>query len=192
MANPFLRLDGLTRGRLVRSEKDYRFSMSAQRILRCANNATISDGAFLSGVNIGLDNRELLAPFLPVQRNEDGVFASLIRACSVGYLGYLPHMIMHIRTERWNSDSEELVKRAVRSRSGDIIEMIIANYRQLPDRSDACKNMAAFGQWMMEWGRAPLAEFEEMVRMALCQLLSRNLFVYEARLKKYGGYPLLG
>ena len=189
VANPFLRLDGLTRGRLVRSEKDYRFSMSAQRILRCANNATISDGAFLSGVNIGLDNRELLPPFLPVQRNEDGVFASLIRACSVGYLGYLPHMIMHIRTERWNSDSEELVKRAVRSRSGDIIEMIIANYRQLPDRTDASKNMASFGQWMMEWGRAPLAEFEEMVRMALSQLLSRNLFVYETRLKKYGGYP---
>ena len=188
-ANPFLRLDGLTRGRLVRSEKDYRFTMSAQRILRCANNATISDGAFLSGVNIGLDNRELLPPFLPVQRNEDGVFASLIRACSVGFLGYLPHMIMHIRTQRWNSDSEELVKRAVRSRSGDIVEMIVANYRQLPDRRDASRNMDSFGQWMMDWGRAPLAEFEEMVRMALSQLLSRNLFIYEARLKKYGGYP---
>lgn len=189
VANPFLALDGLARGRLVRSESHYRFVMKEQRMMRCASRATISDGAFISGVNIGLDNRQMLPPFLPVHRNEDGVFAHCLRACSVGSIGYLPFMILHLRTQRWNGTTEELVNRAVRNRAGDLIELLITTYQPLPDKSDPVRNTIALGRWLAQWGCAPPSELEEMLRIALTHMVSRQISNLEARMRKYGSYP---
>lgn len=88
--------DGYTFARLTASERAYRRGMAAREIIRSATQRTISDGAFCMTASIGMDNRQLLPPFPPVLRNEDGVFGALLSACFPGsFTGYVPVCIVH-------------------------------------------------------------------------------------------------
>ena len=61
-----LALEGATRERLLRSEAEYRTALREQHVLRAVRRPTVCDGAYCMGLNLGLDNREMLPPFMPV------------------------------------------------------------------------------------------------------------------------------
>jgi hypothetical protein len=91
-----LTLDGDSRARLLASEAAYRHAVARRRVLRGVTRPTVGDGGFCMAMHLGLDGRGLLPPFLPVQRNQDGVFAALVRCCLGGGLfGYLPRAVVH-------------------------------------------------------------------------------------------------
>lgn len=90
-------LEGASLGRLVRA--GYPEGMSAREVGRAVARPTIGNGLFCLGMNMGVDNRELLPPFMPAGRNEDGVFSttldavfpSLLRGFCGGYvIGHRP------------------------------------------------------------------------------------------------------
>jgi hypothetical protein len=92
----FLLLDGASRNRLVRSPEVYRAALTGRRLLRAVSQATVCRPGYSMALNLGLDNRRLLPPFLPVMRNQDGVFAALMRACFPDSLfGFLPWTVVH-------------------------------------------------------------------------------------------------
>jgi hypothetical protein len=92
----YLALPPDSQARLVRSEEDYTAAVVNRQILRTPPRATIARGTFCVGASLGLDNRVLLPPFLPVQRNSDGLFArTLLRCFRDGYKGYLPYAVLH-------------------------------------------------------------------------------------------------
>ncbi len=86
----FPSLEGASRTRLLHSEGVYRHAFVRQQVVRAVLRPTISDGALCMALNFGLDQRELLPPFPPVQRNQDGDFAALLRACFGARLLRLP------------------------------------------------------------------------------------------------------
>jgi hypothetical protein len=93
----FLSLRGASRARLLQSEGVYRYALARQQVLRAVPRATVCDAPYCMALNLGLDNRDLLPPFTPVQRNQDGVFAAILRTCCSGdYFGFLPWMILHV------------------------------------------------------------------------------------------------
>ena len=74
----FLKLDGDSRDRLLRSGSVYQNVLARHQIIRAATGLTITDGSYCMGLNLGIDNRGFIPPFIPVQRNEDGI---LLRPC---------------------------------------------------------------------------------------------------------------
>ena len=62
--------------------------------MRVVTRPTITDSGYCMALNLGLDNRHLLPPFLPVQRNQDGVFAAVLTLCGSGCTGFLPWMVL--------------------------------------------------------------------------------------------------
>jgi hypothetical protein len=106
---------GKSRESLVRSEKDYRFSMSRQLVTRTVNGLTVSDQGWKGAPCEGLDNRQLLPPFTPVERGEDVIFGMLVEFSSSAYFGYLPWMIHHRRTSQHSFRREDLISGATRA-----------------------------------------------------------------------------
>ena len=81
MASPryLLTLTGASRERLVASPDAYRSAFRSREVLRTVRRPTISAGSFCMTTFLGFDNRSLLPPFFPVQRNSDGVFGLLLQ-----------------------------------------------------------------------------------------------------------------
>ena len=87
---------GPSRARLLASEADYQVAARSRDVIRGVAATTICQKGPIIGTWIGLDNRHLLPPFLPVLRNEDGVFGSVLRGCEPwAFSAHLPFAMIH-------------------------------------------------------------------------------------------------
>ncbi|MBZ5714862.1 hypothetical protein [Nannocystis pusilla] len=92
-----LLFDGANRERLLAGDESYRrIITSTRQALRLVRRATVGDGRFCQGAILGLDHRDLLPPFFPVGRYEDGVFRTTLRALDDAALfGHVPSALVH-------------------------------------------------------------------------------------------------
>ncbi len=68
----------------------------SHEVVRCVPEFTVTDKAFFMSGACSMDNAEPLPPFFPVLRNQDGVFATLLRRCCPGrFIGYIPWVVVH-------------------------------------------------------------------------------------------------
>jgi hypothetical protein len=186
----FLSADGPTRARLLRCERDYRQALTRHQVIRAVTRPTVSEGTFCMAVNLGLDNRRLLPPFLPVQRNQDGVFAAVLRGCFAGgFFGFLPWVLVHQSPAPRRRSPEDLWRDAVRVHSGQIIQALVTSFAPGPTKGDAIKTLTALGRSLAEWGTAPAGDFAELVRLLLWNALSRQAALLEGQLQRFGGQP---
>jgi len=92
----YLMLPVTARKRLLSSEAHYRHAIASRQVLRGVSTTLISDSPFCMSFALGLDHRELLPPFAPLGRNEDGIFGLLLkRAFRDGYTAFLPWTVAH-------------------------------------------------------------------------------------------------
>jgi hypothetical protein len=186
----FLSLQGNARARLVRCADVYREALTRMRVVRAVSRAAISEGPFCMAVNLGLDNRRLLPPFMPVQRNQDGVFAALLRACFDGaYFGFLPWVLLHQSPGTRRFAPADLTQGVVCVHSGSILQALVQAFAPGPNAGAGRKNLVALGQSLEEWSRAPQARFEEFTRTLLWSHLSRFASQLDEQLRQYGGQP---
>jgi hypothetical protein len=125
----FLSLHGPSRARLLSSETVYRRALARQQVLRAVTRPTVSDATFCMALNLGVDNRELLPPFTPVQRNQDGVFARILHACFQGGLfGFLPWAVLHqAPSTRWLCP-DDFWRMAAQVSTGQILEALVGSF----------------------------------------------------------------
>ncbi len=185
----FLTMDGNSRARIMRSESDYRFALNYHQVLRSASAATISSGSVITGHNQGFDNRYYLPPYFPLWRGEDMAFGELLGLSRQGaFNGYLPWHILHKPMSPRHYSSEHLRMRASRLSFGAIMEALLQSLKnereRVPDSS-----IEAIGKSLLEWGSAPIAEFEEMLTLMLLRRVSMQMIRLEAELKQYNGLP---
>ncbi len=161
----YLFIDTASQRRLTRSEADYLAAVGSRQVLRAVRRPTISEGTSCIAVNLGLDNRSLLPPFIPVQRNSDGLFARTLRFCfRDGYLGYLPWALLH-DPERPRRQSLEQYWRHVRQmRTADwVIHLMQASGAPYEGLGEAA-SLGRLGAQFEEWGSLDAADFEELLR----------------------------
>jgi hypothetical protein len=186
-----LALDGRSRERLVATEAHYRQTFASRQVLRAVTRATVCDAAFCMALNLGLDNRQLLPPFLPVQRNQDGVFAALLRAGVPDSLfGFLPWLLRHEPPARPPlQSSNNTVWAAGEMPCGQIIQALVQGCAPSPISADSGQNLRTIGRTLGDWGRAPSQEFLEFVRLQLWGQMSRMVVRFRTLLRRSGGNP---
>lgn len=87
---------GATRAVLLQSEEYYRRALVCREVVRVARETAISHGGPCFMGCAGLDNRDLLPPFMPALRGEDGIFGVMVSRLMCGaYFGYLPFALLH-------------------------------------------------------------------------------------------------
>jgi hypothetical protein len=181
-----LGLEGPVRERLLRSEGVYRRAVRQRECLRAASRATVADGAFCMGLNLGLDARRLLPPFLPVQRTQDGVFGAALKVCGEGFFGYLPWALLHRPPGVRAHADDGLWRRAVRVHAGQIVQALVRAFPAPPAPVSMEQALRSLGGWLEELASAPLDDFEEFVRLQVLQNLSRGVAGLEALLRRDG------
>lgn len=184
-----LAVDGPSRERLLRTEAGYRHAVWGRRLLRAVTRPTVGGGLCVA-LNLGLDHRSLLPPFLPVQRNQDGVFGALLQGCFGGCLfGYLPWMLLHDPQAarpapaggRWSHD--------VRLHSGQIIQALVRWLAPAAGGTDGGDRLRVLGKELVRLGAAPQSRFEEAARVVVGAQLRRLAAALEEQLRGYGGEP---
>ncbi len=186
----FLSLDGPSRARLLQSEAVYRQALTRQRVVRAVTQPTICDGPYCMALNLGLDNRDLLPPYSPVQRNQDGVFAAVLRGCFAGSLfGFLPWTLLHRAPVSRQLAPDAFWRGAAEVGSGQILEALIGSFAPGPNRGDTRKCLRGLGQALEDWGSAPPGDFEELVRLLLWNQASRKAAQLDRLLRAHKGQP---
>jgi hypothetical protein len=170
-ATGYLFVDAASQQRLTRSEAHYLAAVRSRQILRCARRTTISEGTSCIAVNLGLDNRSLLPPFIPVQRNSDGLFARVLRRCfRDGYLGYLPWAVLHDPEHPRQQDLEDYWRQIQQTRTPDLISHLLQAADAPQDGSsiqDSLGNAASLrrlGAQLEDWGSLSAIELDEVLQ----------------------------
>jgi hypothetical protein len=164
-ATAYLFVDRESQKRLTRSEAHYLTAVRSRQVLRTVRRTTISEGTACLAGNLGLDSRSLLPPFIPVQRNSDGLFARVLRLCfRDGYLGYLPWVVLH-DPERPRQNALEDYWRHIRQvRLPDlVIHLLQASNAPYDGLGDAA-SLRRLGAQFEDWGSLDAVEFEEVLQ----------------------------
>jgi hypothetical protein len=87
---------GFTKQELAQNESLYRKAFRSREVFGVVRTFTVMHSRFCMTTSLGLDNRDLIPPFFPVGRNEDGVFGALVSMMNPAMLiGHVPTAIFH-------------------------------------------------------------------------------------------------
>ena len=89
------RIPAESRERLISAESQYQLALNDRNCWLGVSRPTLKPRGLISQVT-GLDNRELLPPYIPIERGEDGVFGSTVRfifpnSVCLNYPWAIPH-----------------------------------------------------------------------------------------------------
>lgn len=181
-------LQGQTRTRLVESEIAYDSAFVSREVMRAVNCPSIYHGTQLMSTVLGIDNRNLLPPFMPVLRNEDGIFGYLLSVCfEHSFFAHLPWAILHAAEDR--KYSPQFMKHVADRTFSDILIFSMASCPPRPGHSGGQERLQTLGAYLMEIGTLPLPEFEEFIQLQVSSRFSQLLFTLEQSFKKYEGSP---
>jgi hypothetical protein len=183
----YLALPPDSQARLVRSEADYASAVVNRQILRAPLRTTITRGTFCAGASLGLDNRALLPPFVPIGRNSDGLFArTLLRCFRDGYKGYLPWAVLHDPLPPRAQSLEGAESDAKRIRLTHILRALIVPdaFTQSPD---SAQNVRGLGEELIEIASQPPADFQRAIKGRLVKSAALYLTAIEQAMKAAGG-----
>jgi len=176
--------------RLVSSEQEYAMNLNTRNILRVAPYNTISKNDLFINMCTGLDNRNLLPPFMPVQRRDDGIFGRVLRVCFPQmYTGFLPYVIYHDPPEDRTEVKEDLFSSLKLYRTNDFLDMFISISQSTLPGTDSRSNMVRLGQFLSELSMKSTADFTEYTRIILYNAISGKIQMAERWLKEHGNAP---
>jgi hypothetical protein len=177
----YLVLEGHSLVRLTKSADTYRNAMSSRQLLRGVTTPTIGKDSFCMSFNLGLDNRYDLPPFMPVSRNEDGLFGvTLARCLDDAYFGFLPCALRHAPPEtRVFSEMNSALRRIG---TNDWMSSLISTYRFEPGYLEPKKKMKRLGQYLVDVSSLPNRDFAEFSRNQMLRIVSRRLLQMERRI----------
>jgi len=124
---------------------------------------TISDGHFCAAMNLGLDNRQALPPFMPVGRNEDGVFSAALSATAPNCLrGFREGFVIRHAPLEFRSPFPAPI-RFEGLKANDMLAMLIRELCAIGAYGSRA-SLKRLGRDLAELGRLEQGEFDAWVR----------------------------
>lgn len=192
MASPryYLTLTGASRDRLVASPQAYRSAFESREVLRSVHRPMITEGPFCMTTFLGLDNRLLLPPFFPVQRNSDGIFGLMLWKCLDGNrVAFLPWALLHTPDPPRAFVPEEMWVEAATVRMDDIVmASVLGHDRQIGPVTTATR-WADLGKYLHSLGSLAPADFQAHVRTLQQFRNFASLTALHGQLHTYGSSP---
>lgn len=177
--------EGESYRRLTRTKKDYQSGIRTRQIIKAPVSPTISDGRYCMTTNIGLDNRVLLPPFMPVQRNGDGVFGNVLRMCfHQAYSGHVPFVVLHDPLEQRAALTE-----SVSLRTNDILIRLLGASEAQWSRVSEVANLQAVGRFLTDVASLSASDFEDVIWTVVTHSVGARIRHAEKRLGKAHGRP---
>ena len=178
----YFALGDSSRKRLLTSESAYRQAVETRQVFRTVRRKTISDNPSIG--NLGIDNRALMPPFLPIQRNSDGIFGKILGACFPQvYFGYLPWGLAHVPLEQRAQSFDALWADLGRVQTSHILDMLLGSFPGVPRGMAAGTGLRRLGLFLSDMGSMDLDDFEEVLRIQAWHAGSWQISQIERRLE---------
>jgi hypothetical protein len=185
-----LTLTGASRERLLFSRTTYTSALRSREVLRTVRQPTIAASPFCMTTFFGFDNRLLLPPFFPVERNSDGVFGVTVQRVIEGScVAFLPSVLLHAPPEHRAFAGDEAWTEPKRVRIADVLLASILVHEARLLTAGPAERLLHLGRYLRQLASLNALEFEAFVRSA--QELRNLTFtaLLEARLSEHGGSP---
>ncbi len=185
----FLTLNGESRERLLASPTAYSSALRSREVLRTVRQPTIAASPFCMTTFFGFDNRVLLPPFFPVERNSDGIFGLTVqRAISGSHVAFLPSVLLHAPAEPRAFAGDEAWTEPERVRMADVLISSILTHAADDGGTDKDR-LQRLGKYLRELASLRIEDFEAFVTSAQ-QLRNLTLTtLLEARVSQHGASP---
>ncbi len=178
---------GATRNRLLASEASYRLGAATREVVRAAPRLTLTDRPSLMAYAFGLDNRALLPPFMPVHRNQDGVFAVALRqSLDTALLAQLPWTVDHLPLEQRSFSAKSTQALGRVGGVHEVINCCLASLEMGPAKPSGAPRMKALGKHLVDLASLDAAGFQECLRRLLWTRASSRVEELEQSLKEAG------
>jgi hypothetical protein len=159
--------------------------IKTRNILKCSKYYLISKGHSMMSMNIGLDNYTILPPFMPIFRNEEGVFNSIIKNCFNNlYNGYVPFMIYH----EGSLNKFERIKYP-RYFLNDFLIDIIHKHLCL-NSLDPVESLESLGKHLIHVSKLSTEDFKRFIRNLRLEMVENYILFAERRLEVEGNAPV--
>ncbi|MDB5305955.1 MAG: hypothetical protein JWO38_157 [Gemmataceae bacterium] len=187
----FLLLHGPGRDRLHRTEATYRAALARCRVLRGVDRPTVGDdGTICMGLNLGLDLRTPLPPFMPVLRNQDGVFGAVVRWCCPGaFFGHLPAAVWHLPAGGRAYPPDALDRAAAGPPPDHLLLHLIRAHAPRTPAPDDRRNLRGLGEALGGLADLSPRAFRDVVRMAAREWAVGFATQLAGVLRTYSGEP---
>lgn len=170
-------LQGNSRERLMKSLKDYQIGLQTREIIQATNATTItnSSGPFMS-MFMGLDNREILPPFMPIMRAQDYLFCTTIHKCfEERFFAYFPWVGIHNPPSRMAFEIEDNWRMASVIRLNDILSGLIEIFKINSAHLPAEDNLKGLGRLFLDLGKLPVQDFIDFAKVHFWKGVSRQI-----------------
>lgn len=186
----YLLLTGDSFERLIRTEAAYRQTCTSREMWRTVRRATIADKTNnMMATFFGLDNRELLPPFIPVTRGADYIFGITISRCfDELYFAHLPWSLLHLPVEARTFSHGEITRSASGVDVDALVSTLIQSCKFNGERQGAVR-IKQLGRHLEELGTLPEEQFEEFARAEVVREMNALASHLEDRLEERGGAP---
>lgn len=163
------------RERLLASRKQYARLRLSPYIYRAARRATVTGVRWLMTTHVGVDNTAYLPPFPPHFRNEDGVWAALIRVIRQEALTlHADVAVPHIGPA---APFREEALSTYAYRLSDLLRLLAEEYGSSAVRMPPERLSRGLGRFLVDLGSLGDEEFSQYVRSrivpSICGLLTR-------------------
>lgn len=187
----YLLLSGDSFERLVRSEAEYRQTCTSREMWRTVQRATITAATNnMMATFFGLDNRELLPPFIPVTRGADYIFGRTVSRCCEGlHFAHLPWSLLHLPLEARTFSRGEIVRSAAGVDVDALVAALIESCPPAVEEQDDRARLKRLGGQLAELGASPEGEFDEVARAAVRREMDALVVHLEEQLAARGRLP---
>jgi hypothetical protein len=155
-------------------EEAYRLAVSSREILRIAPRLTLRRAPPLMSTSVAFDHRQLLPPFLPVLRDEDGMFCETLLCCfEDAHVAHLPRAILHAAQPGRRYEPDRVRVASVR-RLADLVTQYTRGIAAGMTLAGPVDRMRMLGRSIEDLGSAAPGDYLAVIR---------SLYVYDAALR---------
>jgi hypothetical protein len=185
-----LELVGASRERLFASAASYARAFRDRQLLRAASRLTIADSGFCMGMNLGVDLRLPVAPFMPREKNEDGVFGAAVRATTHGgCFAFLPHVLRHLPEGVRTHDVDGVLAAIGGNNANDMVVTLIRSLTTDLIPGDRKLAIESLGRNLRALGSLELGDLEWVLRTQVWREKAERMERMETLLAQHGRAP---
>ena len=169
---------GVTQSWLVSHPEELDLALSSREVSRIVRRQTVTHFNTCMMYCAGLDNRELLPPFLPAGRNEDGVFGATMGLCAPeAFFGHLPYGIVH-DSDRLAPSGRLTILSASQSRVSEMLLALVGRYSPSLSRTVEGR-MRHLGDYLNDVANADIDQLMRLVTEASLNVHCQHLMMAE-------------
>ncbi|HEX7239678.1 MAG TPA: hypothetical protein VF263_05405 [Longimicrobiaceae bacterium] len=165
-----LALRGASLERLVADPGSYRARLLSRQLVKCPTRTVVSTGPYCMAGNMGLDNRTLLPPFVPVGIAEDALFG-VLRAGLFPHLASasLPYAVVHDPSPPRPAPAEPVPMTLY---ANAVLTSLVARFLEVWPVDGGPGSLEHLGAYLRELGSLPDASFGARVRQLVVPTLT--------------------